>query len=115
MSKKLTALAVENAKPKRNDNGELTRTEVPDAGCPGLFLIVQPSRAKSWALRYRVAGVSKKLTLGPAAISADGQGLTLSAARVAAAAAAHEVSHGLDLVEAGSATPNSQPGSSQRL
>ena len=40
------------------------RTEIHDRGCPGLFLIVQPSGAKSWALRYRVAGKSRKLTLG---------------------------------------------------
>jgi hypothetical protein len=33
---------------------------------PGLRLIVQPSNARSWALRYRnIAGKSAKLTIGP--------------------------------------------------
>jgi integrase len=41
-----------------------TRREVPDAYCPGLYFIVQPSGAKSWAVRYRHAGKTAKLTLG---------------------------------------------------
>ena len=41
------------------------RREVPDGKVSGLYLVVQPSGAKSWALRYRVAGQPKKLTLGP--------------------------------------------------
>jgi integrase len=41
------------------------RKEVPDGKVSGLYLIVQPSGAKSWAVRFRVAGQSKKLTLGP--------------------------------------------------
>lgn len=52
----LTSLAIENAKPKT------ARYEVPDGN--GLYLIVQPSGVKSWALRYRVAGATRKLTLG---------------------------------------------------
>ena len=31
---------------------------------PGLYLVVQPSGAKSWAVRYRHAGSPRKLTLG---------------------------------------------------
>src|SRR5262245_39368745 len=96
MKRKLTTLAVENAKPKRNEAGELTRAEYPDAGCPGLFLIVQPSRLKSWALRYRFAGRTAKLTLGAAATAEGNGGLTLAAARSAAAAARHEVERGID-------------------
>jgi integrase len=44
------------------------RREVPDGGMPGLYLIVQPSGSKSWAVRYRVKGnrTPKKFTLGPA-------------------------------------------------
>jgi integrase len=42
-----------------------TRREVPDGRISGLYLILQPSGAKSWAVRYRVAGQPKKLTLGP--------------------------------------------------
>ena len=40
------------------------RREVPDGGMTGLYLIVQPSGSKSFALRYRHSGRSKKLTLG---------------------------------------------------
>jgi integrase len=40
------------------------RREVPDGKIGGLYLVVQPSGAKSWALRYRVDGVPKKLTIG---------------------------------------------------
>jgi integrase len=41
------------------------RKEVPDGKVSGLYLVVQPSGSKSWAIRYRVAGQPKKLTLGP--------------------------------------------------
>jgi integrase len=41
------------------------RKEVPDGKVSGLYLVVQPSGAKSWAVRYRAAGQPKKLTLGP--------------------------------------------------
>src|SRR5271155_833219 len=41
------------------------RREVPDGKIAGLFLIVQPSGAKSWAVRYRVAGAPRKFTIGP--------------------------------------------------
>lgn len=57
---KLTAKSVENfpADPAR-------RLEVPDAAMPGLYLIVQPTGGKSWALRYRHGGKPRKMTLGP--------------------------------------------------
>jgi integrase len=41
------------------------RREVPDGKITGLYLVLQPSGAKSWALRYRAAGKPAKLTLGP--------------------------------------------------
>jgi integrase len=41
------------------------RREIPDGKIAGLYLVVQPSGAKSWALRYRVAGKPTKLTIGP--------------------------------------------------
>jgi integrase len=41
------------------------RLEIPDGKISGLYLVLQPSGAKSWALRYRVAGKPAKLTLGP--------------------------------------------------
>lgn len=59
MSKTLTAKFIANAKPAEK------RLEIPDAACPGLYLIVNPTGAKSWAVRYRFAGKPKKLTLGP--------------------------------------------------
>lgn len=40
------------------------RREVPDGRIRGLYLIVQPSGVKSWALRYRAHGIPRKLTLG---------------------------------------------------
>ena len=40
------------------------RKETPDGSVPGLYLVVQPSGVKSFALRYRYGGKSKKLTLG---------------------------------------------------
>ena len=40
------------------------RLEIADAVMPGLYLIIQPSGVKSWALRYRHAGYSRKLTIG---------------------------------------------------
>ena len=41
------------------------RREVPDGKVTGLYLVVQPSSMKSWALRYRFAGAPRKLTIGP--------------------------------------------------
>src|SRR5260370_39837464 len=91
MAKKLTAVAVEKAKPKTNrKTADLERHEIPDRGCNGLYLIVQPSGAKSWAVRYRYGGRTRKLTLG--ALPA----LQLSEARVKAAAALSEVAKGTD-------------------
>jgi integrase len=89
--KALTSVAVAAAKPRRNAAGELVRTEYPDRGS-GLYLVVQPGGAKSWCVRYRHNGRPRKFTLGPAG---DG-GLTLAAAREAAAAARHSVERGVD-------------------
>jgi integrase len=40
------------------------RIEHPDGKITGLYLVQQPSGAAAWALRYRVAGQSRKLTIG---------------------------------------------------
>lgn len=40
------------------------RQETPDGKVTGLYLIRQPSGARSWAVRYRAAGKPSKLTLG---------------------------------------------------
>ncbi len=82
MTKALTAIAVENYKPGPE------RREIPDPGCRGLYLVVQPTGRKSFAVRYRVAGRPKKLTLKA--------GISLAAARAAAAAALLEVEKGVD-------------------
>src|SRR5262245_15068663 len=59
MSKPMTVAAVVRLKP-----GEIRR-EIPDGGCPGLYLVLQPSGAKAWALRFRrPGGKPAKLTLG---------------------------------------------------
>jgi integrase len=92
VAKVLTARAVAVAKPKRNAAGKLVRNEIPDGGCPGLYLVVEPTGTRSWAHRYRHRGVSKKRTLGSAA---EG-GLSLAAARHAVAAARHRLGRGGD-------------------
>jgi len=58
MTKALTALAVEKAKPGT------ARREIPDGLLRGLYLIVQPTGAKSWAVRYRNRGFPRKFTIG---------------------------------------------------
>jgi integrase len=58
MAKKLTPISVEKAR-----SNPTKRIEIPDAGKPGLYLVIQPSGAKSWAVRYRVNGKPGKLTL----------------------------------------------------
>jgi integrase len=79
MAKVLTAKSVEGAKPGAS------RREIPDAGLPGLYLVVQTSGAKSWALRYRVGPkqTTRKLTLGryPAVGLSDARREAQSAAR----------------------------------
>lgn len=59
MAKALTAPAVEKLKPGS------ARREIADARMPGLYLIIQPSGAKSWAVRYRHGRRSRKYTIGP--------------------------------------------------
>jgi integrase len=84
MSRKLTARSVESIAASAN------RREIADRLLPGLYLIVQPSGAKSWAVRYRHAGATRKHTLGsyPA--------LTLEAARDLARAALRAVAEDRD-------------------
>ncbi|MGN7826210.1 tyrosine-type recombinase/integrase [Agrobacterium radiobacter] len=88
IAKTLTILAVKGAQ----GNG-VTRQEIPDAALPGLYLVVQPAGAKSWALRYRQNGKPAKLTLGPVIIEREkpldddpvvGSAMTLPEARAVA-------------------------------
>ena len=84
MAKRLTAKFVENVKPD-----PIRRKEIPDAGS-GLYLILQRSGHRSWALRYRSAGKPCKLTLG------QWPAMTLLDARKAAIDAQGELGKGYD-------------------
>jgi integrase len=66
------------------------RREVPDGLLPGLYLVIQPTGAKSWAARFRIEGRSQKLTLGRY------PRLSLAAAREAARDALRQVAEGRD-------------------
>lgn len=68
MAKVLTDLAA------RNESPGLTRREIPDGKIAGLYLVVQPSGAKTWAYRYRAAGLPRKLTIGVAPCPSPGAG-----------------------------------------
>jgi integrase len=67
-----------------------TRREIPDGRITGLYLVLQPSGAKSWALRYRAAGKPAKLTLGSYPV------LDLATARRRAQEALGDVAGGKD-------------------
>jgi integrase len=91
MVKRLTPNTIHNIKPGP------VRREIPDGG--GLYLIVQPSGSKVWALRYRLAGRPMKLTLGGLYLGdvkdapepkIDGL-LTLAGARKLATAERHKI------------------------
>jgi integrase len=58
MVKSLTPISIRNMKP------EEVRKEYPDGGCRGLYLVVQPSGVKTFAVRCRVNGKPVKITLG---------------------------------------------------
>jgi integrase len=68
-----------------------TRIEIADAVLPGLYLIVQPSGLKSWAVRYRVGRASRKLTL-----SGRYPVLSLAKARELARGALEQIAAGED-------------------
>src|SRR4051812_5856976 len=84
MAATLTQRAVDTAKAAG------TRREIPDGALPGFYLVVQPSGAKSWAVRYRAGSTPRKLTLGPY------PRLSLVEARQSARAALRSVSEGRD-------------------
>jgi integrase len=60
MAKRLTEISIAKVKPHPTK-----RLEIPDAGKPGLYLVVQPSGHKGWAVRYRRRsdGKTRKLAL----------------------------------------------------
>ncbi len=84
MARAFTTKVVDATKPGH------TRREIPDPGLSGLYLVVQPSGAKSWALRYRYGGKPRKLTLGRWPV------MGLADARAAASEAIEAVEQGDD-------------------
>ena len=95
MSKVLTARGIEKLSPGRR--------EIPDAGCPGLYVVVGNTGHKSFALRSRSpSGKTFKLTLGGfMTLKVDqpviGGPLTLAAARQLATALLHDRARGIDI------------------
>jgi integrase len=82
MAKKaLTAIGI------RNLRATAKRQEIP-AGARGLYVVQQPSGRISYAVRFRIDGVPKKLTLD--------RGVTLAEARVAAAKVFADLERGVD-------------------
>jgi integrase len=81
-SKSLTDVSIRNLKPRPN------RYEVPDTRSRGLYAVIQPSGKKGFAVRYRFAGQTRKLTLQP--------GVTLAAARKLASDAMLDIAQGRD-------------------
>src|SRR5215218_2734745 len=84
MAKALTARAIETIRPAG------MRREIPDGLLRGLYLVIQPSGAKSWAVRYRHQGRPRKHTLGPH------PALDLAAARELGSKALRAVAEGKD-------------------
>jgi integrase len=64
---KMTAATVEKIRPTEK------RIEMPDTMVKGLVLIVQPTGSRSWQVRYRTAGIRRRMGLGnyPAVSLAD--------------------------------------------
>jgi integrase len=100
MAKVLTAAAALRFRPRPQ------RYEVPDGGCPALYLVVQPSGRKSWAMRFRrPSGKSAKITLGVLDLTgkesedepAIGALLTLAAARRLVTGLHHQRAQGKDV------------------
>ncbi len=59
MAKDLTKATLDSLRPGAN------RREVPDGHTRGLYIVLQTTGVAGWAVRYRLAGRSRKLTLGP--------------------------------------------------
>jgi integrase len=81
--KLLTALRIEKLRPNREK-----RLEVPDHQYPQLRLIIQPTGARSWAVRSRIGDKTVKITLK--------RGLDLKGAREAARKILEQIDQGID-------------------
>lgn len=88
MRKTLTDKDVRNWRPDPNK-----RIEISDALLPALRLVISPTGAKSWAVRYKRDGMSRKLTLGTAGSDTS---ISLKDARIGARAALTQLQHGID-------------------
>ena len=84
MPRALTARTIETIKPGSN------REEIPDPLLPGHYLVLQPSGARSFAVRYRLGGRPRKYTVGPY------PAIDLKTARELAAKALRAVAEGRD-------------------
>jgi integrase len=82
MAKGFTDIAIRNLKAGG------VRREIPDPGASNLYLVIQPSGKKSFAVRYRFDGRPKKLTLK--------SGITLAAARKLSSDALYDLEKGID-------------------
>lgn len=81
---RLTPKSVDAEKPGKS------RREIPDDGATGLYLLVQPTGSKSWAIRYRSGGRPVKHSLGKYPL------IQLAEARELAAAEMNKIAHGGD-------------------
>ncbi len=98
----LTDIAIRNLKPTEG------RREVPDPAARGLYVVVQPTGVKTFAVRYRFNGKPQKFTLGRWQSPADanevksskeprfGDAISLAAARKLAADVLLQVGRGRD-------------------
>ena len=100
MARLLTVAAVQRLRPTTQ------RREIRDGGAPGLYLVIQSSGHKSWAMRLsRLDGRSAKLTLGPCDLTGrdpDGEPvlggpLSLSAARILCVNLSRQRTAGIDV------------------
>ena len=105
MAKALTDAAVEKLKPGK-DRREIADAKGGGLGS-GLYLVIQPSGAKSWAMRFRRPdGRSAKMVLGPVDFSGReiegdpvvGMPLTLAAARQLSTLLHRNRERGVDIV-----------------
>jgi integrase len=83
MGRRFTQISIKKIKPDPT-----RRLELPDSQVVGLFLIIQPSGKRSWAVRYRLGGKTRKLTLDAF--------YSLAVARKRARAVLDEVAEGRD-------------------
>ncbi|ATQ66883.1 MULTISPECIES: tyrosine-type recombinase/integrase [Methylosinus] len=93
MAKTLTTAAIKQLKPGA------VRREIPDGdrGVNGLYFVIQPSGARSWAFRYRFQGQARKLTFdGCKAKKAEDAAEQLTLARELAKQAMATISRGED-------------------